>query len=127
MLLFRTDPTALALRKALDGDAARQQAVAGNLANLDTPGYQPRRVEFQNQLRAALSEQEAGSGEEDLERLQPQVTIQGGAALRRDGNSVDVETEMVELSESGLHYQAVVRLLSRKLQMLRAVVTEGGR
>ena len=50
-----------------------------------------------------------------------------GPALRRDGNAVDIEAEMAEMAESGLHYQTVLRLLSKKLQMLRSVATEGGK
>lgn len=127
MLILQNDRTALALRKALDGDAARQRAVANNLANVDTPGFQPSRVSFEDQLRSALTSSADDDSTESLARLEPLVTTYGGPALRRDGNSVDVETEMVDLAESGLHYQTLVRLLSKKLQMLRSVVTEAGR
>jgi flagellar basal-body rod protein FlgB len=117
------DLTIASLRKALDGAAARQGAAAGNLANVETPGYRPRRVEFQDQLRAALQE----ADQADLDAVAPSLTVYAGPALRRDGNAVDLETEMSELAESSLQYQAVTRLLSRKLQMLRSVATEGGR
>ena len=50
-----------------------------------------------------------------------------GAPLRRDGNAVDLEAEMSRLSQSDLHYAAVLKLLTRKLLMLKSVATEGGR
>ena len=125
-----TDTTTAALEKALDGAAVRQRTVASNLANMDTPNYRPRRVEFEQQLRAALKAAE----EEDLttqiaavERVQPDQVTYSGPALRRDGNAVDIETEMSELAQSGLQYQTLIRLLSKKLQILRSVATEGGK
>jgi flagellar basal-body rod protein FlgB len=120
------DLTSLALRRALDGAAARQGVAAENLANIETPGYRARRVEFQAQLREAL-EAAADGDAADLDAVSPLRTIYAGLPLRRDGNAVDLETEMAELAESSLQYQAVTRLLSRKLQMLRSVATEGGR
>lgn len=120
------DLTSVALRQALDGAAARQGVAAENLANLETPGYRPRRVDFESQLKAALEAAESGDLA-DLERIRPQRTVYTGPALRRDGNAVDLETEMSQLVESGLQYQVLTRLLSRRLQMLRSVATEGGR
>ncbi len=120
------DLTSLALRHALDGAAARQGVAAENLANLETPGYRPRRVDFESQLREAL--EAASDGDlADLQHVSPRRSIYAGPALRRDGNAVDLETEMSELVESGLQYQVLTRLLSRRLQMLRSVATEGGR
>ncbi|NPV49531.1 MAG: flagellar basal body rod protein FlgB [Armatimonadetes bacterium] len=120
------DLTSLALRHALDGAAARQGVAAENLANLETPGYRPRLVDFESQLREAL--EAASDGDlADLQHVSPRRSIYAGPALRRDGNAVDLETEMSELVESGLQYQVLTRLLSRRLQMLRSVATEGGR
>lgn len=130
MARLTNDVTMLALEKALDGAAARQLAVADNLANAETPGYRPRRVEFQQQLRAALREQESVNDEAsraDVAGVAPRRHLYTGPALRRDGNAVDLETELGELAESGLQFQAVTRLLSRKLAMLRSVATEGGK
>jgi flagellar basal-body rod protein FlgB len=121
-----SDVTMLALQKALDGAAARQSAAAENLANVETPSYRPRRVEFQEQLRAALSTLDEATREE-LGAVDPVSYRYAGPPLRRDGNAVDLETEMTELAESSLQYQAATRLLTRKLQMLRSVATEGGR
>lgn len=124
------DLTMLALRKALDGAQARQWAVATNLANAETPGYRPCRVEFEAQLRAALRQQDSLNDETNraaVAAVTPTRHQYAGPALRRDGNAVDLETELQELAESGLQFQAVTRLLARKLAMLRSVATEGGR
>ena len=128
MLRYLSDPTTAALEKALQGQALRQRAVANNIANVDTPGYSPQRVRFESELQAALAAdpEDAIETTDRIGRLQPQEQREG-ISLRRDGNGVDIEREMVELAESSLQHRVLVRLLSKKLQMLKNVATEGGR
>lgn len=125
MLRYVSDVTSAALERALAGEAARQRATADNLANLDTPGYRPRGVAFEDQLRAALTAQDDPEGMERVEGVQPHAGVATSGPLRRDGNGVDLEAEMVQLSESQLHYAAVTKLLAHKFQMLKTVATEG--
>jgi flagellar basal-body rod protein FlgB len=131
MLRYVSDVTSTALAQALNGQAARQRATADNLANVDTPGYRPRQVMFEDQLRHALDSEEANPGDPDaaaeVARVQPQTISAPGPALRRDGNAVDLEGEMVGLAESQLHYSALVKLLSHKLSMIKSVATEGAK
>ena len=129
MPTYVTDNTISALSKALQGQALRQRTIANNLANVDTPGYKPQRVDFEAQLRHALASAEDGNPASSavIDALRPQATTPPSPALRRDGNAVDLETEMVELAESSTHYDALLRLLSKKLQMLKSVATEGGK
>lgn len=128
MLRYLSDPTTAALEKALQGQALRQRAVANNIANVDTPGYSPQRVRFESELQAALAAdpEDAIETTDRIGRLQPQEQREE-ISLRRDGNGVDIEREMVELAESSLQHRVLVRLLSKKLQMLKNVATEGGR
>lgn len=124
MAQYIADVTTAALERGLTGQAARQRVTAGNLANVDTPDYRPGRVDFEQQLRAAL---QRGETPEAIRSLRPQVRTPASAALRRDGNAVDVEAEMAALAETELHYSAMLKLLTRKLLMLKSVATEGGR
>ena len=55
------DPVQRTLDRSLDGLALRQSLIAGNLANIDTPGYQPRSVDFESVLQAALGGSAGGS------------------------------------------------------------------
>lgn len=128
MLRYINDPTTAALEKAMQGQALRQRVVANNIANVDTPGYSPRHVQFEGELQAALAAdpEDADATAARIERLQPQDERED-ISLRRDGNGVDIEREMVDLSESNLQHHVLVRLLSKKLQMLKSVATEGGK
>ena len=129
MLRYINDTTTAALEKALQGQAMRQRAVANNIANVDTPGYRPQRVEFEAQLQAALSREwdSETAATRSVDAVTAEESTPTVAALRRDGNAVDIEHEMVALAESGLQHQVLVRLLSKKMQMLKSVATEGGR
>lgn len=127
MLRYVSDVTSAALERALAGEAARQRATADNLANIDTPGYRPRGVAFEDQLRTALTASDSSDVRERVEGVQPRAVVSAGGALRRDGNGVDLEAEMVQLSESQLHYAAVTKLLAHKLQMFKTVATEGAK
>ena len=127
MLRYVSDVTAQALERALGGEAARQRATADNLANVDTPGYRPQQVAFEDELRGALQEPEAPEATAAVARVQPRSFSAPTGPLRRDGNAVDLENEMATLAESQLHYAALTRLLARKLTMLKSVATEGNK
>jgi flagellar basal-body rod protein FlgB len=128
MLRYVSDVTAAALQEALSGQTTRQRAVANNLANVDTPGFHPTRVAFEDELRAALG-RDAPADEviTRVDSLRPREQTHAGPGLRRDGNAVDLESEMVTLAESQLHAAALVKLLAHKLRMIRSVATEGGK
>lgn len=128
-----------ALQRALDGAVRRHQAIAENIANVDTPGYKRVEVEFETALRAALAGEEQGS---DLIRTHPRHLGKGPGGLaearpsayrvtettgRADGNNVDIDSEMAKLAENTLLYNSLTQVLGRRLAMLRFVINEGRR
>jgi flagellar basal-body rod protein FlgB len=144
------DPAQRVLTVALDGYARREQAIASNLANIDTPGYRSASVNFEGELAAAMAGQAGGSismnppsegpsAALELRRTDPahlpgMATPAGGMTVgvdrqpagiqtRLDGNGVDLESEMTGLAETQLKYSAVSRMLTGKLGMLRDVVS----
>src|SRR6266545_8068801 len=78
------DTTQLSLEKAIEGASARQQAIAENLANVDTPGYQRVDVDFHQTLRDAM----AADGKA-LAGAAFTPERDATAAVRPDGSSVD--------------------------------------
>jgi flagellar basal-body rod protein FlgB len=88
--------TSSALISALDGLALRQRSIAENIANVNTPGYQAKRVQFEDELRSAV---EGGSGTvgATVERsLEP---------TRVNGNNVNLDTEMLSNIDTVLRFQ----------------------
>ncbi len=121
-----TDVTAEALERGLDGAHRRQRVIAQNLANIETPGYRAKSVDFEDQLAEAINGQRAqrASGERPSLQCRPTVGFRNTPA-RGDGNTVDIEVETVELAKNSLHYKYRSRLLRKKLQMLHRAINGG--
>ena len=109
--------TFVALSTALDGLSARQRAIANNVANLQTPGFQAQRVRFEDSLRAAVSAGH-GSGRITVSRsLEP---------TRLDGNNVNLDTEVLSNIDTNLRYQLGIRAVDGHFSSLRTAMRTSG-
>jgi flagellar basal-body rod protein FlgB len=118
-------------RRALDGLALQQEIIGHNLANVDTPGYRAQSLDFQSALRRALSRSQglelqathpahlAAASRAD----EPRVSLRAGGSLRADGNNVDIEVELSQMAETGIAYQAITQLVSKKFLLLKNIVS----
>lgn len=116
----------------LDLSVKRQKVITSNLANVDTPGYQAKELDFQNVFRQEL--QGAGvlktedprhiSGSAGLARP-VLVREPNTGALGNDLNNVDLDKEMSSLAENMLKFSAVSQLVQMKLQILESSVRGG--
>ena len=141
-----SDPAQRILSGALDGLSRRQSLISGNLANIDTPGFQPSAIDFESVLQAHLREgtAEAAAGPQngpnaavrmlatDPRHLQANGTgAPTGAVsefegtIRNDGNTVDIDSEMLALADTQMRYSAVARLLGGRHQMLNDAIGRG--
>jgi flagellar basal-body rod protein FlgB len=122
MSLF--DPSLRILSHALDVRLQRQEVLSGNLANVDTPGYEARDVAFEESLENAVaaSNQRLAAGEtssfEFLESTSPE------AVQTRDTNG-DLDATMAALSENAMSYSAASKAAGKKLAILRYAATDG--
>jgi flagellar basal-body rod protein FlgB len=109
-----SDITMTAVQVALRGLALRQRAIADNIANVETPGYQAERVDFEGSLRNAL------------DGLDPQATsITTSRSLdptNQAGNNVKLDDETVSLIDTNLRYQLAVEAASAKFRLLRTAI-----
>ena len=125
-----TDITAAALHKGLDGVYARQLAIADNVANLETPGYQAKQVSFEDSLHVALRAERASAVAARrgglIESVRPTEQVALGS-LRRDGNTVNLETEILGMARSSTQYRVLSRLMSKRLKMLGRAINGGSR
>lgn len=96
----------------------RQQIVAGNIANIDTPGYQTKDINFQTAMQQAMSD---GSGS----NLAPASVTVDGLPSRPDGNNVNVDRESMLLSQTQLQYQMGVQLIKGEFHRLLTAIKEG--
>jgi flagellar basal-body rod protein FlgB len=113
------DTTQIGLEKALQGSALRQTTLAGNLANVNTPGYQRKDVDFHSALEAAF---EDGTDPHDLSFS---VQTDPSAAMRADGNSVDPDVEAAKLSQNALEYSSLVTVMRARIDIIQAAMGRG--
>jgi flagellar basal-body rod protein FlgB len=123
------DSSTRAARVALDGLSLRQQAISRNLANIDTPGYHAQTVDFEETLQHLLNTGSSLPMEitntahqvSDAQQLKFSTEARPGGTFRADQNNVDVDVEMMDMSETGIQYQAVSQALSQKLLLLKTL------
>ena len=117
------DTTQLALEQAMAGASQRQTALANNLANAETPGYQRVDVDFHGALQAALGGNDAAAQRSSLSSLSfsPAADTSVGA-VRADGSTVDVDAESAKLAANALEYQAAVQVAHSRIDILRTAI-----
>jgi flagellar basal-body rod protein FlgB len=108
------DVTTDFLKTALEGLNLQRQASVDNLANMETPGYLAKRVDFEAALRRAL---DAG----DAPSLRADVST-SSAPTGLNGNNVAVDDELLLLSENSLRQQLVVDSLNARYRVLRTAI-----
>jgi flagellar basal-body rod protein FlgB len=109
----------------LDWTAKRQQTISANLANIDTPGYKAKDISFSEQMNALSLEVSSPVHLEPLNASGMGV-FEVGTKEKQNGNTVDLDREMTELTKNGLQYVALVQFLNQKLRTLRSAIRDGG-
>ena len=116
--MITTTPMMQMLQGYLKVTSDRQQLVASNIANVDTPGYQTRDINFQSAMQQAMSD---GNGL----HLEPASVTVEGLPERPDGNNVNVDRESMLLSETQLQYQMGVQLIKDEFHRLLTAIKDG--
>ncbi len=121
------------LQSGLDAAWMRNDVIANNIANADTPGFRASKVEFESAMKAALGTEQgrlkmaathAGhitSGASSAEDVVPTVTTDE-SRMRYDENGVSPETEMAELAKNSIQYYAMVNKMNAELNQLNAAI-----
>lgn len=99
----------------------RHEVLVSNIANLETPGYQAREVDFGTALKEAFAGRPDG-----VPPSTPQTVIDTAAPASADGNTVDLDLQMTKLGENGARYVAASRLLTMRIAVMRLAM-EGNR
>jgi flagellar basal-body rod protein FlgB len=107
------DPIASRLEHYMDLLGKRQQLVAANIANSDTPGYKTQDIDFQFEF---MSLAEGGT---------PNVIEAPGLPVKNDGNNVNMERESRLLAENALRFNVASNLLRDQIKSVRSAIEEG--
>lgn len=101
----------------------RQKIIAGNLANLDTPGYRAQELDFKETVRTQWK-----NGEKtNTWSMETSHRIQDDEVPDQDGNSVSLEAQLAKSQGNTLRYKAMSELVRRKIGLLKYAATDGGR
>jgi flagellar basal-body rod protein FlgB len=112
-----TTPLLSSLQGYLKVTSDRQQLVATNMANVDTPGYHTKDIDFQSAMQQALSH---GAGP----NLEPASLDVANLPERPDGNNVNIDRESMMLSETQLQYQVGVQLIKEQFHELLTAIKD---
>jgi flagellar basal-body rod protein FlgB len=119
------------LNKAADAANSRNTLLSNNIANVNTPNYKRKDIDFESLLQAELAGEKSldkavASANQDLTTLDPQVyTDNSSLSYRTDGNNVDIATEEAYLAENQIRYQALVDLMSQEFSRYSTVLSNG--
>lgn len=125
------------MKSALDYRAARQDMIAGNIANADTPFYRPKDIRFEEVL-AQKSASVFGDKTQTLQMTQtdgahlngldaqsdtkPTTFFRDGHMARNDGNSVDLDVETTEMAKNSTMFNALTAALKKDSALFKSVI-----
>jgi flagellar basal-body rod protein FlgB len=125
--IFARDVTFATLAKSLSAQSRRQTLIAGNIANVNTPGYKRRDIaDFSAELADALDS--GGTRAEKASRVEQVVArevVEDELFYRADMGGVDIDREMAELAKSSLFGSAYNQLLQKRISQYRMVIRDG--
>ncbi len=126
------------MKQALDYRAIRQDMIAGNIANEDTPFYRPRDISFEKTLQAEarkiFNEPQAPTLElaqtdgahfkstQSNDTSMAQLYYRDGHLARNDGNSVDLDVETTEMTKNSMMFQGLTAALKKEAAIFKAVI-----
>ena len=134
--IVRSEQILSELGLGLDWAAKRHNAIANNIANIDTPKYKRQDVTFPQALARAIKGKNSNL---PLKRTNPRhlpapaaetsiaIVEDKGTTYRNDGNNVDPEVEVAELLKNTLYYDALIDRIGGHVRSLRLVISEGRR
>ena len=128
--------TALLLENALNYRSMRQDMIASNIANADTPFYKPRDISFEKALIAKKADllqdkQQLQMMLTDTKHIKPKIKtnsykptlfFRDGHMARNDGNSVDIDVETTEMSKNSIIYSALIGAMKKDSAIFRSVI-----
>lgn len=114
MSLF--DSTQLSLEAAMRGATLRQSLLTDNLANVNTPGYQRKDVDFHSALAAAQQ------ADMPADQIAFQPATDASRTVRADGSGIDADQESAELAKNSLEYEALVQVATTRNSILQTAM-----
>lgn len=128
MKLF--DQTVHSLENSLHYSTKKNKVISNNIANVDTPNYKAKNVDFKGVLQEESSKLQLKQTEQKhipstQNKHTNEVVTNANTMYNHNGNNVDVDKEMAELAENQIYYRSLVDRINSKFQTLQTVVRGG--
>jgi len=121
-----TNPLIYTLESYLQLTTNREQAISVNMANIDTPGYHTRDINFERELNHAMSGSLSYSADGAENRnMTPALQEVSGLMERPDGNNVSLDREGLLMSETQLQYQIGIQLIKHQFHQILSAISGG--
>lgn len=117
--------TTAALGLALDAASLRHKAIAANIANANTEGYVPMRVTFEEQLSDARESLQTRAAIAPFALTGLRAQIVPAIDVDGQGSRVQLDVEVAKMAENTVHYQALLKGLSRHFALLNSAISDG--
>lgn len=121
-------------KKALDGTWERNKAITSNLANVNTPNYKRKTVDFEEQLKKSMDKGHIELTTTDKNHIKnnnsnfsSSINMKNLMSNRIDGNNVNIDTENAELAKNTIMYNALTKQISDEFKKIKTVISEGSR
>lgn len=122
------------MEDALNLRAYRQQVLASNVANSDTPNYKARDIDFSKELQRAqgaqvgnlnLSATSSGHMQVSAGKMNAQTLFRAAVQPSIDGNTVDMDVERAQFADNAIHYQFALEYLRDGFRKMQSAISAG--
>ena len=112
----------VAAKKMLDVTAMRHEAIASNLAHIETPNY--KRLDVAPNFATELQQAVTAKSIDQIHAVNPRLAVDASAmASRKDGNTVQLESELLKLNKNYIEHQLETQLVTGAMLKLRLAIT----
>lgn len=112
--------------KALDYLWARETAISNNIANVETPNYKAKYVTFEEEFKSKLEAAALSGNAEDIQKAiqstNYEIKQSAQASTRQDGNNVNADTEIINLTQTAFQYQYLLSSINSDITRLNTVI-----
>jgi flagellar basal-body rod protein FlgB len=120
------------MSSALDASSLRQKSISNNIANVNTPNYQPTKVSFEELLQREVQSPFIGKRTNDKHltigetaRIPSAKLEQENIVFKNSGNGVDLDYEMTQLSQNSIWYQSLTYGINEEFNLLKTAIRRG--
>ena len=106
------------LERALNIRAQYHRILSGNIANVETPNYKEKDIDFQSEIQRNVG---------GLNNVEIKESTDGDVIGSIDGNTVNMENQIVKMTENHMLFTSLVQVVSKKFSMMRYIINEGRR